>query len=134
MSREAKARIAELKHQYCYTIDGGDYEAWANLFTPDGRFVRDNGDAYEGREEIRRFATEEFDAAFADSAHIVTNPLIDVDGEEATGKWYLFLLTETKGGEVNWRQARYDDEYRRVDGEWHVSEINITYGVAPDGG
>lgn len=121
--------IQRLKHEYCFTIDGGRYEEWASLFTDDGRFVRDNGDSYEGHEELYAFASEEFDEAFVQSAHVVTNPLVEVDGEEATGEWYLLLCYQTREGETGWTQAKYDDEYRKVDGEWRVAESRVTYGV-----
>ncbi|MFB6169571.1 MAG: nuclear transport factor 2 family protein [Haloarculaceae archaeon] len=130
MSQEDVAAIQRLKHEYCYAIDGGDYEEWASLFTEDGRFVRDNGDTFEGHDELYGFASEGFDEAFDHSAHVVTNPVIDVDGDEATGNWYLLLFYENADGGAGWTQAMYDDEYRKVDGEWKVAASQVTYGVA----
>lgn len=121
--------IQRLKYEYCFTIDGGRYEEWASLFTEDGRFVRDNGDVYEGHDELYAFASEGFDEAFTQSAHVVTNPLIEVAGDEAVGEWYLVLFHETPDGESGWTQAKYEDEYRKVDGEWRVSESTVSYGV-----
>lgn len=117
--------IRRLKYQYCDAIDAGRYEEWASLFTEDGRFVRGSNDAYEGYEELYAFATEDFDPLFETVAHIVTNPLIDVDGEAASGRWYLRFLYETPDGTVGWSHARYEDAYREIDGEWRIAESAV---------
>lgn len=136
--------IRRLKHEYCFTIDSGEYEAWAGLFTEDGRFIRDGGETFEGHDELYGFASEGFDDAFDHSAHVVTNPVIDGAGDEdraenedadvdvATGRWYLLLFYRRSDGEVGWTQARYDDEFRTVDGEWRIAEVDLTYGVTRD--
>ncbi len=54
------------------------------------------------------------------TAHVVSNPLIDVEGDEATGRWYLMLAYRTPDGEVGWKQTTYEDEYRKADGEWKI--------------
>lgn len=122
--------IQRLKHEYCFAIDTGDYREWAEMFTEDGQFVRDNGETFEGHDELYGFASEGFDEAFDHSAHVVTNPVIDVDGDSATGNWYLLLFYETADGNPGWTQAMYDDEYEKVDGEWKISASEVTYGVA----
>ena len=124
--------IRRLKHEYCFAIDAGNYEEWAALFTENGRFIRDDGSTYEGADELYEFANELFDAAFDRVAHLVTNPVIDVDGDEATGQWYLFLLFQDSDDNVGWRQAKYNDQYRKVDGAWRIVESEVTYGVRTD--
>jgi uncharacterized protein (TIGR02246 family) len=129
MSHEDERAIERLKHEYCFAIDGGHHEAWAALFTEDGRFVRDNGDTYAGHDDLARFSREEFAPAFAHSAHVVTNPVIDVAGEAATGQWYLLMFYRTAAGATGWTQARYEDAYRNVEGEWKIADSTLTYGV-----
>jgi uncharacterized protein (TIGR02246 family) len=130
MSAADVQAIQRLKYDYCFAIDGGDYETWVSLFTEDGRFVRASGETFEGHDEIGTFATEVFDAAFEHSAHVVTNPVVDVDGDAATGRWYLLLFYRRTDGGEGCTQARYDDEYRRVDGEWRVAESTVVGGVS----
>jgi len=125
MSHEAEHAIRQLKHEYCFAIDGGRYEEWASLFTDDGRFVRGSGDSYEGFDELHEFASEQFDPLFETVTHVVTNPVVDVDGNEATGRWYLLFIYETGEGEVGWTQARYEDEYRQVESEWRIAESQV---------
>lgn len=125
MSLEEEHAVRQLKHEYCYAIDGGRYEEWASLFTEDGRFVRGSDDAFEGYDELYAFASEQFDPLFETVTHLVTNPVIQVGGDEATGRWYLVFVYETADGDVGWSQARYEDAYRRVDGEWRIAESRV---------
>lgn len=124
-SFETYLSIVHLKHRYCYRIDDGAYEEWIDLFTDDGVFGIEGQDRFEGRDELRRFATEVFDEEYAYTAHIVANPIISVDGDEATGRWYLYLPYARNDGATGWRQHRYADVYRRVDGEWRVAEAIV---------
>jgi len=133
MARTDADAVRRLKHEYCHTIDAGEYEAWVSLFAEGGRFVRDDVDTYEGHDELAAFATEVFEPAFEHTAHVVTNPVVDADGDEATGRWYLLFCYRDADGEVGWRQARYEDRFRRVDGEWRIEEVDLSYGVVPDG-
>lgn len=129
MSHADREAIRQLKHEYCFRVDDGDYAEWAALFTADGEFNSSQGGVYEGPEEIEQFATEEFEPAFEQTAHVVTNSVIDVDGDEATGRWYLLLFYESPEGETGWIQTTYRDEYRKVDGEWLIARTNSTAGI-----
>ncbi|GAD53605.1 bile acid 7-alpha dehydratase BaiE [Halarchaeum acidiphilum MH1-52-1] len=126
---DAVAAIERLKHEYCYAIDDGRYGDWADCFAPDGTFVMDDGTTFEGRDELEAFGRDVFDDAYVESAHTVTNAVVDVDGDTATGRWYLALYHETADGDSAVQQASYADEFRRVDGEWRIAEANVTYGV-----
>lgn len=128
MSQSDELAIHRLKHEYCYAIDDGHYDDWVSLFTRDGRFVRDGDASYEGHEELGEMA-EGFAAAFDHSAHVVSNSVIDVDGESATGRWYLLLFYRLADGEEGWRQGVYTDCYRLVDGAWKIEETAVSYGI-----
>jgi len=125
MDAEANLAIRELKNRYCHRIDAGDYGEWVSLFAEDGRFARAGVDEYEGHDELTEFATEVFDAGFEFSAHTVSNPVIEVDGDEATGEWYLTLRFRTPEGEAGWKQGVYRDELVKEDGEWRFASVTI---------
>lgn len=118
--------ILQLKYEYCYRIDDQDYDAWVDLFTEDGTFGISGVETFEGREEVRRFAEDVFDDEYAYTAHIVTNPRITIDDDEASGRWYLYLPFTGTDGSVGWMQSRYEDAYRKVDGEWMVASAIVT--------
>ena len=59
--------------------------------------------------------------------HMVLNPVIEVDGDEATGTWYLFQpCTYAEGNQAVWGSARYDEEYVKVDGRWMFKYLTLT--------
>ncbi len=82
--------IKQLKARYAALCDNGyDCDGIAALFTPDG--VWDGGDLgrAEGRGAIRDFFVKA-PKAFPFAIHHVMNPIIEVSGDTARGRWYLF--------------------------------------------
>ena len=83
-------QIKQLKHRYCACCDERyDPDGIAALFTEDG--VWDGGPfgRAEGREGFREFFREVSNQVdFAN--HYVTNPIIEIDGNSATGCWDLW--------------------------------------------
>lgn len=126
MSSDRQA-IVRLKHRYCHSIDRQRYDDVRACFAEGGSFGRAGDDPFVGEAELREFTEEVFDGAYEYSAHIVTNPLISIDGDTATGEWYLFLLFELDDGSTGWRQGYYTDEYRKVDGEWLIESSVIDF-------
>lgn len=133
MARTDADAVRRLKHEYCHTIDAGEYDAWVSLFVEDGRFLQYDAEIHEGHEELAAFATGPFDDAYEHTAHVVTNPVVDVEGDEATGRWYLLLFYRDADGAVGWKQGAYEDRFRRVDGEWRIVEVDLTAGVTHEG-
>ena len=118
--------IRQLKARYCdYCDNGYDPDGIAELYTTDG--VWDGGEAFgrrEGREAIRRHF-QGAPSRISIARHQVMNPIIEVDGDEATGQWLLFQpCTVTDTGPM-WLAATYHDTYRRVDGRWLIAETVI---------
>ena len=119
--------IQQLKARYCDRCDDNyDPDGIAELYTVDA--VWDGGNTFgvrEGREAIR----SHFQAAsrrVTIARHQVMNPIIDVDGDEATGQWLLFQpCTDSGADSAMWLAATYYDRYRRVDGNWLISHTMI---------
>lgn len=129
---EAKEAIRQLRGEYCYRADARDWEAWADVFTDDGRIEVDQLGTFEGREEIIQFGEEVIAAEYQWFSHMVHNGVIDVDGDEATGTWYFEVPRVSKQtllneGEAGWLQGQYDEEYRLVDGEWKISSSKASF-------
>lgn len=122
--------LRRLKHEYCHTVDDGDYEDWAALFTPDGTFERVGGEHLEGRDALLEMMTNEFDGRFEHTAHVVANPVIDVDGETATGSWYITFIYETADGATGWNQGIYVDAFRQIDGRWFFEDVTVEFDIS----
>ena len=119
--------IRNLKARYADACDRGyDADTLASLFTEDAVWTSDLFGRYEGREAIRRFfAGVSSDITFA--MHYMTNPIIEVNGDEARGEWYLFQTTTfAAGNQAIFGAARYEDQYARVDGEWRFRQVQLS--------
>ena len=119
--------IKQLKARYCSLCDDGyDADGLAELFTEDA--VWDGGalGVAEGREKIRRFF-QNTPKVMPFAVHMVMNPSIEVDGDSARGRWYLFQTATFKPADsAIWGSARYDEEYVRIDGEWKFRSLHLT--------
>lgn len=126
---EAIEEIRQLKARYCLHCDRGyDGEALAALFTVDA--VWDAGahrGVFRGRRAIRDFFAT-ISSAIPYAAHLVTNPLIEVEGDAARGNWRMLMPCMLSEGEAEiaaLQVAEYDETYRRVDGVWLIDGLRV---------
>lgn len=119
--------IKRLKHRYCGLCDDQyDADALAELFTEDAVWDGQERGRNEGREAIRQFF-QRAPQRLPFAIHMVMNPIIEVDGDRATGVWYLFQpCTYADGHRAVWGSARYDEEYVRVNGRWMFQNLRLT--------
>ena len=119
--------IRRLKARYCFACDDGyDVETLVELFTEDA--VWDGGalGVAVGLEKIRRFF-ERTPEVMPFAVHMVMNPRIEIDGDTATGAWYLFqAATYAPDGTALWGSARYDEDYVRTDDGWKFKSLRLT--------
>ena len=115
--------IKQLKAKYCWYVDDPEYhDQFANLFAPDGKFVEPPHLEFKGRERIQQWMQEDYKPEVVWSRHFAIAPVIEVDGDMATGRWQgiLFSIVRKDDGSEGmlWAAGTYDEKYRRVDGEW----------------
>ena len=120
-----KDAINELWYNNCYLIDQGEVDAVIDAFTEDA--IMDTGPfGYaEGRDAIREMLGELFTSELLFTRHMVHMPLIEIDGDEAIGKWYLDCPSILGDGEAAWAQGTYKHTFRRVNGEWKISKFTF---------
>jgi ketosteroid isomerase-like protein len=122
--------IRALKMRYCDLCDRGyDADSLMPLFTEDA--VWDGGmfGRYEGARRIRRFF-EATGAIVRFARHYVTNSVIDVDGDRASGRWYLLQAATMPGRDGEravWGAARYDERYLRAAEGWKFESIVLEW-------
>lgn len=121
---EQRERIKELKYEYARLIDEREWEPWVDLFTDDAVCKYEGWGEFQGIENVREFATDVLDPYFEYTAHLMQQPVIDVDGDTATGTWYVEIYYACPDGTAGWRQGRYDDEYRLDGGQWRISRLS----------
>jgi hypothetical protein len=124
---EAQLQIGQLPIRYALAVDGRDIDAWIELFEPDvncGRFGR-------GREALRGIITPMV-VTFYRSIHQICGHRVELlTDDTARGKTYC--RAEHEDGERYIVMAIcYNDEYRKVDGEWFFSRRREQHWYAAD--
>jgi ketosteroid isomerase-like protein len=117
-----------LIHLYSMLNDAGDFQAMADLFTPDGVFARPSqGDVLiRGRDNILAAYTAR-PPRF--TRHMITTVVVTVvDADAATAHSYLSLHSGQPGeslpraAESGYMIGDFHDRLVRVDGEWKFQE------------
>lgn len=117
--------IKELRTTYCHRIDEQDWEGLRDIFTEDATL--DYGEylgRYEGQAGIREF-TAFLDDLLDATSHMATNPKLDIDGDTATGRWYVDAREAFSSGQTGITQGEYRETYRRVDGAWKIADLKL---------
>jgi 3-phenylpropionate/cinnamic acid dioxygenase small subunit len=122
---EDRQAIADLRHEYARCLDDHEWRAWTDLFTADAVGEFEGWGRVEGHDELLAFARDAVGGTFDYTAHVMHNPVIELDGDTATGRWLseIYYARPDKGV-AGWRQGRYTDRYRRADGEWKFTYVS----------
>lgn len=125
--------IKQLKARYCEICDDmHNPDRIGALFAEDGIWESPDFDKAEGRAAIRKLF-EGFRDMFSFSQHNIMNPIIEVDGDRATGIWYIMgPWDQTEDGRRIWMTARYDDDYVKVDGQWLYQHLRARVRMVGD--
>ena len=116
---EAGNEIRNLKAVYAAACDDNyNPDVIASLFVEDAVWESQGLGRFEGREAIREFFRG-ISSYFTFALHYGLNPHIEVTGDTARARWYLFMpCTVSDGGRALWRAGIDDEEYVRVEGRW----------------
>ena len=121
--------IKNLQARYAYLIDTRQFERVADLFTDD--LVADYGGMakHTSKAELVEGMTRDA-AGYSMWRHQMLMPLIELDGDKATGTWYLlcpFTAIRPEGDVPGWIQGKYERiDYVRVDGIWKIRHLTFT--------
>ena len=127
---EDREAIRELKALYCNLNDGGwagrstheHPQALADLFIEDGEW--DGGPVAgraAGRENIRALFTAFQVVPFV--IHNVMNPIIEIDGDRATGHWHAIIMATDPTRQALWTFGLYKEKYVRTAAGWRYASV-----------
>jgi uncharacterized protein (TIGR02246 family) len=132
---EAESEIRHVLIEYGAYLDGRDYAAYAGLFAEDGEWIGGFG-RFTGPAAIRRMLEDNLGApepGFVNKAnfHMLTNPLIEIDGDRAqVSSKYLFWTRSPDDRPTPLLAGRYVDEFVHRNGEWKIAR-RTTWGEIP---
>ena len=116
--------IRNLLGIYCEVMDAGDFAALGAMFA-DGRLLDDRErEIARGAEAVTALWTAMvrlYDGS-PRTRHLVTGPVIDVDGDTATCRSSFAVLQQVADGPLEPVAAgRYRDAFVRADGGWRFA-------------
>jgi ketosteroid isomerase-like protein len=112
--------IRMLRMKYHYIINEGLFSRAAEIYTEDAYVVWSTAGTARGHEQIvALFETMPNQADFV--KHFVSNPMVEVRGDEATGLAYVDARYAA-GGESSMIAGKYEERYRRTEEGWRISE------------
>lgn len=123
---EDEREIRDLIIRYAQRLDARDHRGYAALFAREGRWSGRMGDVI-GPEAIEAMLVEEFGPTpegFVNTRnfHLMSNILIEVDGDRATAESRLVYFARTADAKPGPMLAgRYYDELVREDGKWRFA-------------
>ena len=118
--------IKQLKARYCSICDDDhNPDRITSVFSEDGEWEGRGIGHATGHAAIRELFVG-FQKSISYSQHMVMNPLIEVNGDRATGVWYFFgPFTMREGNQAKWLTARYHEDYVKVNGEWKIRHLRV---------
>jgi hypothetical protein len=127
--------LNQLAYRYAAAVDARDVDAFLDVFASDGRMRSYHPGADEpfaeavGHEQLKS-APSTMDAMFGLTVHQMTNHLVDIDGDSASGTVLCTArhLSKDPSNHSAWVVIiRYVDQYERRDGRWRITDREIRF-------
>jgi 3-phenylpropionate/cinnamic acid dioxygenase small subunit len=122
--------ITDVLYRYARALDGRDWEALRTVFTEDavGEYTGRINATFHGVAAIIGLVSRALGGLEA-SQHIIANPVIDVDGDEARSRCYLhaqhYRPARATGGSTYVVGGTYHDRLVRASGGWRIAHRRL---------
>lgn len=138
MSSSDQESILALMNQYCYRIDAGDLQGFAELFRQGTWLVRgDPAGGDTGVDEVMKTLSNIIlYNGKPNTKHVMSNVQIEVNanGKSATAQCYI-TVNQAVPPDFPLQPifiGHYYDSFERTDGEWHFTLRDISPDLAGD--
>lgn len=133
---EDKDAIRNLLESYIDFNESRDYRGYSYLFATNGVLHLRRGDAV-GPDAIYKLLEDNFggplpaDSFLRNASHVLSNIIIEVDGDTATARsrWALLSPSPADGSPRVAQSGFYLDKLVRENGEWKFQERTIQTGI-----
>jgi uncharacterized protein (TIGR02246 family) len=111
--------IRQVAERYVDAVNRLDAVAWGETFAPDGEW-RVGGRGYQGRENVVQAWSGMMKAIPNVFMHVYSGVVDEVNGDTATGRWYMGEYLSMANGSRTMNQICYADTYGRIAGQWYI--------------
>ena len=127
--------LNQLAYRYAAAVDAQDADAFAGVFSPNGRLKTYHPDQAEpfaeqqGREALAS-VPRTMSGMYRKTAHLMNNHMVELAGDEASGSLLCtarHLSADPTDMSVLTVVIRYLDRYVRLDGAWFIDERQIRF-------
>ena len=125
------AELNQLAYRYAAAVDACDVALFHSVFTPDARLHSYHPGADEPFADMTGHAQlasvpDAMRGMYRATTHMMTNHLVAVDGDVATGE--VLCTARHLEGETSINvMIRYLDRYARVQNEWRIADRQIRF-------
>jgi ketosteroid isomerase-like protein len=129
---EDKQALTDLMARYIDAVNRRSGEDWAATWAENGTWNL-LGNEVTGRENILGM-WQQMMAGFEFALMMPSSSLFKLEGDKASGHWYLQEFTRDQDGNAAAVLSRYRDTYSRVNGQWlyQSRHYDIIYYGPPD--
>jgi hypothetical protein len=123
--------IRDLHGRYIYWLNDRKWDEVVDCFTDDGiANIAHHGKAI-GKAQLDAYFKEKIakmNSGKGRDGHIAIQPMIQVNGDNATGEWlmYVFISNAETGQAQRWTKGKQDAQYVRINGQWKIKYIKFT--------
>lgn len=124
--------LRDLVARYADAVNRNDEEAWRATWGENGVWEL-MGNTIEGRNAVVAVWRGAM-ASFRFALHCVHTGVLEIEGDEARGRWTLSELAAPKDGDPQLMVALYHDAYRRTPEGWRFARrrLEALYQGPPD--
>ena len=119
---EDEKRVRDLLTRYAFTVDCGDEEAMARLYSPDCVVYIDDRITLRGAEVRQIVLGEAHQSILPNCSHLMGPFVVEVDGDSATATGYAIVCVKEEAGSRIWRQSYGRWELKKTGGKWLVAK------------
>lgn len=123
LSAEDRVEMVQLVARYNHAADAGNAEAWAETFTRDGVFKKDDAPEVVGRAALVQLIQKRDPR---NARHWTLGIIIEGDGDHATMQADFALLCENR---IEFT-GRYQNVLTKADGAWKFARRELTTDAA----
>lgn len=117
--------LRDLMAKYCDAVNRGDGESWIATWAPDASWNL-LGTLVNGREQILEL-WQQMMAGFEFVVMMPSSCQFHIDGDTASGHWYLQEFSRAQDGAGNTLLSRYTDRYTKHNDQWLFSHRDYVF-------